>query len=690
MIKLQHNYIKLNIMKTQLLSKLSIPLILVTLLLNSCKKDSNNPIVFTSMDQLEVSDEFQYRMTEDYSITISTQDYKGTPLRKVRIEIYNNFDEVSNSGDLILTGVSNDQGLFESQFNYDLISEQIFIVCRYVGLPTVSEFTLSGNSLYAVIGGPVMKSNLKGSFSLNQIAANYSFLCSYNSSGVPSCLVIPGDTIDAALLADINNALPESAPVPQYNSHYLAEGNETDIRILEEADVWITFVHEGAGHKNAIGFYTYDVENPPATKHDIDSIIIAFPNLSYHNSGGGLYSGDKVYLGAFPEGTGIGWVLIANGYTGINLNTNASHFYSNPDFNPETNPALRQHNVLLYDPERELYLIGFEDINRERGSCDNDFNDAIFYVTSNPIEAIQSISIPLVNPNLMDTDGDGIVDAMDDYPNDSTKAFNNYYPSRLERGGLAFEDLWPEIGDYDFNDLVLSYHINQITNAQNLVAEIEATFIVEAIGAGFKNGFGFELKVSPSAIKNVSGMSLQENIITLSPNNTEANQAKAVIIAFDNAYNMFADISSGFVNTRTTMPYIQPDSVKIIIQLNEPKSTSELGLPPYNPFLIVDKERGREVHLPGYPPSSLANSAYFGTFDDDTQIAQEKYYKTITNLPWAMHTPIKFDYPLERAPIVQAHLTFGQWVQSSGFSYMDWYKNKANYRDIEKIYPKPN
>jgi len=46
-------------------------------------------------------------------------------------------------------------------------------------------------------------------------------------------------------------------------------------------------------------------------------------------------------------------------------------------FNPETNIDKKKHNVVLKDTQRQLLLIGFEDINRESGS-DEDFNDGIF------------------------------------------------------------------------------------------------------------------------------------------------------------------------------------------------------------------------------------------------------------------------------------------------------------------------
>jgi len=52
-----------------------------------------------------------------------------------------------------------------------------------------------------------------------------------------------------------------------------------------------------------------------------------------------------------------------------------------------------------------------------------------------------------------DTDGDGIMDNLDAYPTDATRAFNSYYPNQVDYGSVAFEDLWPAYGDYDCNDL---------------------------------------------------------------------------------------------------------------------------------------------------------------------------------------------------------------------------------------------
>lgn len=663
-------------------------LMILAIAFSACNKDKTDEPV-KSMDELKIAPNFDYSMVSAASIRIATKDLQGNALGGVRLEVYREFDEITSEGTLLLTGVTNQQGVFEVDYPLDKATKKLYVLSRYIGLPALTEVNVSNGIVNAVIGGMPPGLTTKESFFNSELAANYQLLCPHNSTGVPSCLIFPRDVISADFLADVNAALPERAPVPQFNPHYLASGNQTDLRLTEPADVWVTFVHEGAGFRNTIGFYTYNLNSPPTSASQIQTIYIAFPNYSLVNSGGNMRSGDKVKLGTFPAGTGIGWVLIADGFnisTG-SVVTTRQHFYSNPAFNPEANPTLRQHNVLLFDPVRKRFLIGFEDIRRDSQSCDNDFNDAIFYVTSNPITAVQYTNMPLVNPNLIDTDGDTVPDVMDDYPNDPTKAFNNYYPGRNMKGGLAFEDLWPQKGDYDFNDMVLSYYINQITNAQNRVVEIQGTFTVEAIGAGFKNGFGIQLGVPPSAIQSVTGANLRENIINLAANGTETGQSKAVIFPFDNTYNLFMPaITSGFVNTKPGMPYVQPRSVNLTIKFNTPQLPANITLPPYNPFIIINKQRGREVHLPGYPPTDKVDVTLFRTGDDDTNPATGKYYKSKINLPWAMHLPAQFAYPLETEPIIGAHLKFANWAQSSGSEYVDWYTDKVGYRNNAKIY----
>ncbi|MAW94689.1 MULTISPECIES: DUF4114 domain-containing protein [unclassified Leeuwenhoekiella] len=221
------------------------------------------------------------------------------------------------------------------------------------------------------------------------LAQNFQYLGQYDSEGTPLYLEKPNDEISTSTLELISNSLPESFPVPTYNPHYISSGYDTDILVYEDADVYVTFVAEGAGYKNVLGFYTYDLENPKDRAPYDHEITIVFPNVSAKGSGGGLIAGNKVKLGRFKAGTGIGWVLLANGWKS-QVTWGQWQLFSNPDFNPESETDLRFHNVLLNDPENERILLGFEDIRRDYASCDNDFNDALFCVTANPYTALST------------------------------------------------------------------------------------------------------------------------------------------------------------------------------------------------------------------------------------------------------------------------------------------------------------
>ena len=216
-------------------------------------------------------------------------------------------------------------------------------------------------------------------------AQSYKYLGTFDKVGRTDYLVSPSDVISAGLSTRIAKSLPEYYPVPQYHPEYLASSVSHDLILKEDADVWITFVDEGAGYKNAFSFYTYDVAKPLTSKPTTLNII--FPNMSYEDKA--IKKGDKVHLGRFSANTGIGFAIIANGFAlststvgaGVNI------FYSNPKFNVETLDSLKKHSALLRDSSG-LMILGFEDLKRSDSGCDNDFNDAIFYLTCNPGSAV--------------------------------------------------------------------------------------------------------------------------------------------------------------------------------------------------------------------------------------------------------------------------------------------------------------
>jgi LruC domain-containing protein len=292
-----------------------------------------------------------------------------------------------------------------------------------------------------------------------------------------------------------------------------------------------------------------------------------------------------------------------------------------------------------------------------------------------------------------DDDGDGVPNSLDDFPDDPNAAFLNYFPA-AGFGSLAFEDLWPGTGDYDFNDIVVDYRFAIVTNADNKVYYITATFPVKASGAYLKNGFGFNLPDANSGLNTdltVSGSDIQEAYITLEGNGLESGQTYPTIIVFDDVFNILPHQGTALgVNTEEWALFVPFDTVVIsITPVPNTYTINDFSLITWNPFIIVDHDRGVEVHLPDHLPTDLADPAVFGTFEDDSDPATERYYKTVNNLPWAINIVYEFEWPTEKANIGQAYLHFIEWAESEGVDYPDWYEDNTGYRNDTYIYSLP-
>lgn len=264
-----------------------------------------------------------------------------------------------------------------------------------------------------------------------------------------------------------------------------------------------------------------------------------------------------------------------------------------------------------------------------------------------------------------DTDGDGITDSNDEFPDDADKAFEQFTPSKYGWGTVAFEDLWPFLGDYDFNDTAVNYRFVAILNAENKAVQLDIHYEVTSDGAGLTNGFGIELEnLVPSQVASVTGYRLTQNYITLATNGLEDNQDNAVVIFFDDHGRQVS----------------QPGLISI--EFTTPLTTAELGTAPFNPFLIVGEDRTKEIHLPNRSRTSLAvNSSATGTTNVDT----DGNYQTATGLPWAIDIVHDFKPPKEKVPVNQAYNFFNQWATSGGTTYNDWYKDNSGYRNTAQL-----
>jgi len=693
-------------MKTMNFKSTLILVAIFSVLFTSCMNydDLNNNLNFANFD---------FKTTKQVNVSVSTLNTANQPIGGVYVQIFTENPLTAdgllkeNSADfLIFKGVTSATGKLDCYIAPATFVDSLCILVNHIGLPSLQQVKVSSNEIDVVFGGTSMQV-VKSASSMSKVASaaalpvpkqvsGYYVLGSWNSQGKPSYLWQPNDVITNELLSDINASLPEQIKLTVSHPEYLATDDEGSIELIEDAEVWVTFVHEGAGYKNALGYYTHMNDLPPASALAITDKTIIFPNVSYSGSGGSLVSGNKIqllylnpitnnYSIVFPAGTTVAWFFIANSYNGTtnSIGKGNGTLYSDKRFNPETNLDKKKHNVILKDNARKLLLIGFEDINRE-GNSDEDFNDGVFYSTVSPYTAVRMENIKAIDTPT-DTDGDGIGDTLDKYPEDKNKAFNNYYPAKNNVGTLAYEDLWPNKGDYDFNDLVIDYNFNQVTNADNNVVELNAALTVRAIGASLRNSFLLQLNTTPANVKSVTGQNLTKAIFDLNSNGTEKKQAKAVVPVFDDSFNVL-NYTGSIVNTINGGSYSVPKTVNLKVEFVVPVALSTFGTAPYNPFIVINGERGREVHLPGSAPTDLVDKSLFGTQDDNTNLATQKYYMSDKYLPWAINIPVKFAYPAEKQDITKSFLMFNRWANSRGFNYMDWYLDKSGYRDVTKLF----
>lgn len=289
---------------------------------------------------------------------------------------------------------------------------------------------------------------------------------------------------------------------------------------------------------------------------------------------------------------------------------------------------------------------------------------------------------------IVDADSDGVADADDDYPNDATRAYDNFYPA-AGFGTLMFEDLWPATGDYDFNDLVVDYRYNLVTNAANKVVEMKGKYVTRAIGASFHNGFAFQLDNIPSArITGVTGASYHgATWLDNGASGVESGQTYANVVVFDDAQKVLPSPGGSGSNTIPSNPRVAPDTTSVTVTFSTAVGqTTSIADITFNPYIIIDQVRGKELHLPNYVPSSKVNTSFFGQMQDDTRPASNKYYKTANNLPWALNVSSSIPYTHTTNDFVTAYLKFAEWAQSNGTLYTDWYLNNVGYRDASKLF----
>lgn len=213
----------------------------------------------------------------------------------------------------------------------------------------------------------------------------YKTITTYNNSGKPDGLEENKDVCSSLLPNIYNTALPERQNAMVAHPEFFTNPVK-NIVIQEQTELYMTFLDEGAGYKNVLGYYTYQQGNKPANCDLVDKIVI-FPNASAERSGGELVRGNTMrLLGTFEPGTVVNFFLIANGWRNGKITDGYYTQHTDIDYNMSG----RQQSIIFYDSTCNSIVIAFEDITVPNG--DNDFNDAIFEISASNPNAIDTSS----------------------------------------------------------------------------------------------------------------------------------------------------------------------------------------------------------------------------------------------------------------------------------------------------------
>jgi LruC domain-containing protein len=614
-------------------------------------------------------DGFKYETTRDVAVQIRTQDREGRPLRSVEYKL---FLDPSDESSVVARGWTNEMGTADFTVSVAMWISSLSLATEYIGFPGLETRTITSDRV--MFTGRVASGFALGKASFlapaETVGLTLSTLGPWSSNGLPSYLTPEPFPVDPQLLESLNATLPEGVSLPLNNPGLLGNRAANGTQITEEADVWVSFIHEGAGWQNVLGFFTFPTGEPPTSISQIQNATVIFPKVSYST----LSSGDRVHIGHFSPGETIGWFVIANGWSKGTSGKGDQIYFSVPALNPEVDPEMQQHHVLLDDPSRQVLLLAFEDERRDRKQVngDDDFNDLVFTISATPDAVVRSVSLPsvVVVP-----------------PEQPTRTYSTelFYPSSGGVGTLAYEDLWPGLGDYDFNDLVVNYQYTVRLDNANEVIELIANMNVQAIGAGFHNGLALALPLSAAAVDRVSG-NRTNGLMSLRPNGVESGPSNAIIPLFDDAFSLAAGGSGYFVNTQHEAPVTSTDPVSVSVMFKKGVRLADLGSAPFDPFLIANRNRGVEIHLPGNQPTAMADWSLFQSLADNSIPSSGQTYLTSDNLPWAIQVPSPFAYPAEKFGLTKAHPRFTDWAKSGGTLYTDWFLNKEGYRASQFIY----
>jgi len=280
-----------------------------------------------------------------------------------------------------------------------------------------------------------------------------------------------------------------------------------------------------------------------------------------------------------------------------------------------------------------------------------------------------------------------------------------YYPASGSFVTLAFEDKWPIAGDYDMNDVVFHYRSTSVISAGKL-RRVDIHGQLLALGSDYHHGFAIRIPGVQASAVDTSTMSFKHiellegggefAISKGDPVEPLSNELIAVITP--DIWDLVTTSCDFYRTNHECMDPIQ-FGFELSLPFTDLQDASTISSL-YDPFIFATENRnhgdtfptppGREleIHLVDMPPTELANPAYLGIEDDDSDPALNRYYISNNNLPWSMEIGTEWKHPRSGVDLLQAYPLFEGYINSIDTEVVvndDWYlpDNRAD----DKSYP---
>lgn len=246
-----------------------------------------------------------------------------------------------------------------------------------------------------------------------------------------------------------------------------------------------------------------------------------------------------------------------------------------------------------------------------------------------------------------------------------------YLPASDQYYVVAYEDQFPNKGDYDFNDVVVAYRVYYVLNPQSQVVGMGGEGFLVARGGGFVNDWHLRLALPSSASGSIQMQVFEPD--SMAPlaeySYTRSFWGAVDMEVFMQCNRLWTDGDRPFVNTLRDQTLIRGHRFAFSVQLDQVLPSGQVPSPPFDPYLYVHNT-GYEVHLPNNAPVMSGSHNVRDGLNSFTDVS---------GYPFALILPQDWQVPIESIDLGMAYPELIEYVRGNQ-GVGDWYLRPSPLR----------